>query len=100
MPAASRVTDLWTGICCCHSSPTCIPMMGFIITGSIDAVSTGLGQARVGDMTIGYCGHPGIIVTGSPSHITNALGSARLGEIVTGCNIGTLITGNPTHTIG
>ena len=39
MPASSRLSDIWTGICCCHVLPTCIPMTGTIITGSPNAVS-------------------------------------------------------------
>jgi len=97
MPNVSRVTDIWVGICCCHSDPTCIPMTGFIVTGSVDAVSEGLGNARVGDMTIGSCGHTGIIVSGSATNVTNNLGKALVGSQVTGCNIGTVVTGSPTH---
>lgn len=101
MPGAvSRVTDMWIGICCCHSKPTCIPMGGFIITGSSDAVSAGLSNARVGDITIGYCGHVGMVVTGSGSNLTNSLGKSTTGSVVTGCNIGMVITGSPTHTTG
>ena len=99
MPVAARLTDIWVGICCCHVSPPCIGMAGPIISASPDAISTGLGQARLTDMTIGYCGHPGIIVSASANHKTNNLGSARIGDAVTGCNIGVIATGNPTHTI-
>jgi len=100
MPGSARAfADIWVGICCCHSSPTCIPMVGPIITGSTDVISSGAGQARFGDMTIGTCGHPGIIVSSSVDHITNAPGSARIGDAVTGCNIGVIATGNPVHTI-
>ena len=100
MAAAARTfADIWVGICCCHPPIPCIPMVGPIITGSPDTISTGSAQARFGDMTIGACGHPGIIVSSSGDHITNSPGSARLGDIVTGCNIGVIATGNPTHTI-
>jgi hypothetical protein len=100
MPASSRFGDMWTGICCCHTSPTCIPMVGIIVTGSVDAVSSNQGQGRMTDMTIGYCGHPGVIISSSVSHKTNSLGTARIGDLVTGCNIGVLITGNPSHIVG
>jgi len=99
MPASARMFDMWVGICCCHTDPTCIPMTGIIITGSSDAISTSLGQARITDMTIGYCGHPGMIISASGNHKTNNLGSARVGDNVSGCNIGVIATGNPTHTI-
>jgi len=100
MAAVSRLTDVWVGICCCHVDPPCIGMSGFIIAGSANAVSAGLGVARIGDMTIGGCGHTGIIVTGSATNTTNGLGKATVGSTVTGCNIGTVVTGAPTHTTG
>ena len=99
MPASARMFDMWVGICCCHTDPTCIPMTGIIITGSPNTMSSSLAQARITDMTIGYCGHPGIIISASGNHKTNNLGSARVGDNVSGCNIGVIATGNPTHTI-
>lgn len=99
MAASARVTDLWSGICCCHSNPTCIPMGGLIVTGSPNDNSGGLAQARLTDMTIGWCGHPGIIVTSSPNVFTNTHGKARIGDQVTGCNIGKIITGSPNHNV-
>jgi len=99
MPAASRLTDLWAGICCCHSSPTCIPMSGPVITASPDDISGNLNQARLTDMTIGWCGHTGIIVTSAPYCDANNLGKARIGDSVVGCNIGVLVTGNATHLV-
>ncbi len=101
MPKASRLGDQWIGQCCCHTSPTCEPMGGIIVTASTNSVSaSGQGQARVGDLTIGWCGHPGIIVSGSITSLMNSLGKARIGETVTGCNIGIVITGNPVHEVG
>jgi uncharacterized Zn-binding protein involved in type VI secretion len=100
MPAQSRLTDMWSGICCCHSDPTCIPMTGMIITGSPNHFSGGLAVARLTDMTIGACGHTGIIVTSSSKSFTNGLGKARIGDQVTGCNIGVIITGSPNHITG
>ena len=99
MPASSRLGDIWTGICCCHNNPTCIGMSGFIITGSPNIQSTGAAQARLSDMTIGGCGHTGIIVTGSPVVIGNNLQKATVGSVVTGCNIGHVVTGSPSHTV-
>ncbi|MEE9571903.1 MAG: hypothetical protein V3W20_02515 [Candidatus Neomarinimicrobiota bacterium] len=99
MPAAARLTDMWSGICCCHSDPTCRSMGGTIVTGSPNTISGGLSQAGVTGMTIGWCGHTGIIVTGSPDCLANSLGKAVFGSVITGCNIGTIVTGNPTHTV-
>lgn len=99
MAASARVGDLWTGICCCHSDPTCIGMVGVIVTGSPNDKSGGLAQARLTDMTVGACGHPGIIVTASPNCKANSLGKARIGDSVTGCNIGVIVTGSPNHNV-
>jgi uncharacterized Zn-binding protein involved in type VI secretion len=74
-------------------------MTGVIITGSPNEKSGNLSQARLTDITIGSCGHTGIIVTASPTVKCNNLGKARVGDIVTGCNIGVIVTGNPTHGI-
>ena len=96
MPAASRsFVDVWAGICCCHPPYPCIPMGGPIITGSWDHSVGNFGQARLVDMTIGACGHPGTIVTGAPYSLTNNLGKARVGELVVGCNMGVIVTGLP-----
>jgi uncharacterized Zn-binding protein involved in type VI secretion len=75
-------------------------MGGWIITGSPNALSGGLPQARLTDTTVGYCGHTGIIVTGASKAFCNGLSHARIGDQVTGCNIGQVITGNPTHIVG
>jgi len=101
MPASSRFfVDIWAGVCCCHTDPTCIGMAGPIITGSPNNISGSFAQARLTDMTIGYCGHPGTIVTGSSSVLSNSLGKARIGDSVTGCNIGSVVTGLSTHEVG
>jgi len=100
MPSVSRLTDMWSGICCCHSSPTCIGMAGIIITASGNANSGALATTRLTDMVIGYCGHSGNIVTASGRNITNSLGKARIGDAVAGCTIGSIITGNSRHESG
>ena len=101
MPASSRfIVDIWAGICCCHKDPTCIGMAGPIITGSPNDKSGNFSQARLTDMTIGYCGHPGTIISGAPYNLCNSLPTARIGESVVGCNIGTVVTGLPTHIRG
>ena len=72
MPNSARAfVDIWVGICCCHPPIPCIGMVGPIITASVDTKSGGSGQARLTDMTIGGCGHPGIIVSSSVNHKTN-----------------------------
>lgn len=98
MPSISRITDMWSGICCCHSDPPCIGMGGFIITSSSNHISSGSGVARLGDLTVGYCGHTGTIVTASTKNLTEGRGKALVGSQVSGCNIGTVITGDVKHT--
>jgi uncharacterized Zn-binding protein involved in type VI secretion len=74
-------------------------MGGIIISASANA-NSGISQARLADMTIGWCGHPGMIITGSATSRTNSLGKARLGDSVHGCNIGIIVGGNPKHIVG
>ena len=100
MSAASRLTDIWTGICCCHNSPPCIGMSGPIITSSNNANAGGLAQARLFDITQGGCGHTGQIVSASPTVYVNGRGKARIGSVVSGCNIGIIVTGHEPKEIG
>jgi uncharacterized Zn-binding protein involved in type VI secretion len=95
----ARLTDLWSGICCCHFDPPCIGMSGPIITCSPNVRTNNLGNARIGDVVIGFCGHAGIIVTCSPNVITNNRGQARLGDAVSGCTIGNIVTGSPNSVL-
>ena len=99
MPASARLTDIWSGICCCHPPIPCIGMSGPIITGSPNDNSGSLAQARLTDITMGWCGHTGVIVTASSNCKANGLGKARIGDQVTGCNIGVIITGSPNHNV-
>jgi len=98
MPRVARITDMWTGICCCHAG--CIAMTGRVITGNPIHESGNLKVARLTDMVIGDCGHPGKIVTGAPKHNSTALSVARITDLVTGCTIGKIVTGNPVHESG
>jgi hypothetical protein len=68
-------------------------MSGPVITSSKDSKAGALGQARLTDITMGWCGHTGQIVTSSTTVLANSLGKARIGDVVTGCNIGFLIMG-------
>jgi hypothetical protein len=97
MPSTSRLIDMWIGICCCHPPFPCIPMGGYIITGSANITSSGQAQARLIETTIGFCGHTGIVISASPNINANTLGKAKIAETVVGCNIGIVITGNPSH---
>lgn len=92
MPGVARIGDVWAGICCCHSDPTCVGMVGTIISCSGNSSANSRGLARLLDITIGACGHTGIIVTCSPNVSGDNRGVARLGDSVAGCNIGTIVT--------
>jgi len=87
MPLVSRLTDMWVGICCCRHPDE-------------DDECIDLGVARVTDITIGECGHTGIIITGADVNVSNSLAKSHIGSIVTGCNIGTVITGGGLHMTG
>lgn len=100
MIGVARVNDKWIGICCCHSDPTCIPMGGFIITGSNDHKSSSSGVGRLADMVVGYCGHTGLIVTSSTDNKTDSRGKALVGSQVAGCTSGKIITGDTKHITG
>jgi len=97
MPQAARLSDVIVGICCCH--PTCIGVSGQIVTHSLNVVTNGLGQARLGDIAIGSCGHTTMIVTSSQDTIVNGVGAARLTDSVAGCITGQIVTGSPNTII-
>lgn len=100
MPAHSRLGDIGVGICCCHSDPPCIPMVGPLITASTNTSINGLGAARLTDIVIGACGHPGVMITSSTTAKVNGLGAVRVGDFFTGCFTGTIVTGSPNQITG
>jgi hypothetical protein len=75
-------------------------MSGPIITSSSNAAAGGLTQSRLLDITQGGCGHTGQIVSASPTVYANGRGKARVGSLVTGCNIGIVVTGHGPKEIG
>jgi uncharacterized Zn-binding protein involved in type VI secretion len=75
-------------------------MGGPIMRGSPNNKSGNQSQARLTDITIGYCGHGGTIITGSSKSKSNSLGKARIGDTVVGCNIGTVVSGLSKHEVG
>ena len=92
--AIARMTDMWIGVCVCHPIP--VPMAGIIIFTSYDGSANNImGMARLFDITIGYCGHPGIIVTSSFVSTLDNFGIARRSDVVVGCNIGVIVGGSP-----
>lgn len=98
MTNVSRLSDIWTGFCCCHSGS--ILISGRVITSSPNQKSGKFKNAKMIDLVIGDCNHVGIIVTGSSSNTTNSLGKAAIGSLVSGCAVGLVITGNPIHDTG
>ena len=91
----ARQNDLFSGTCWCHPPIPCIGTSGIIITSSPNTFCNNRGQARLGDIVLGFCGHIGVIVSSSPNSNCNNLGMARLGDSVAGCLSGTIITGSP-----
>ena len=98
MPAIARINDQFSGICCCHSG--CIFMTGYIIEGNANHLSGGSPVSYLGATVIGYCGHTGTIISASSKVSTNNIQVAYLGSAVSGCLIGSIVTGNGNHTVG
>ena len=97
MPSQARVGDMWVGVCCCHVDPQCIPMTGTVITGGVGQESKDFAITRISNLVQGSCGHVGNIVTGSGKSFTNTLGKAFVGSLITGCNVGNIVTGAANH---
>ena len=101
MPHAGiSIVGIWTGTCCCHPPVPCIPMTGYILTGSANVQSSSQAQGRLTDITIGECGHTGILVSGTSVVKANNLQKALVISAVTGCNIGVVVQGDVTHCLG
>ena len=92
MSGNARGLDIWIGICCCQPHDPCEQMVGPIVTWSTDVNVNHIGQARLGDVVLGVCGHPGLIVTASTDSTCNGRGMARLGDAVVGCMTGLIAT--------
>ncbi len=95
MSSNVRVGDIFVGVCCCHPPIPCIPSAGAIVTGSSVCSMDGLPTSRVGDIGVGFCGHPTVIVSGSSVVSIDSANAARTGDAVAGCICGALVTGSP-----
>lgn len=97
MPSVARLSDIWTGVCECHDEPQ--DVTGMIVTCSPTGFSANKGPARVSDIVIAFCDehHSGIIAAGSTTYLTDGIQTARVGDPVTGCTVGIISTGDPTH---
>ncbi|MFW6242529.1 MAG: PAAR domain-containing protein [bacterium] len=96
MPGISTINSLGSGICCCHSNPTCISMTGVLTTGAGSHFLENNQVSRIGDIVIGFCGHVGVMVTGSPTYFSEGSQVVRIGDSFSGCFTGVLITGAAT----
>ena len=90
---SSRIGDVFVGTCFCHPVP--IGVSGVIIQGSDVAYDDDISSARLTDIGVGSCGHLTTIITGSTVHYDDDLASARVSDTVSGCIVGTIITGSP-----
>ncbi len=86
----SRVGDLVSCVCCCHSG--CRHTIGTIITGAKSVYAENQQVARLGDIALCDCGHITIIVTSAKSVYAENQQAARLGDVVSACPVGTIIT--------
>lgn len=93
----ARIGDMFVGICTCHSPP--IGVSGVIVTGASKSTCEGSPIARIGDVGIGTCGHSCIIVTGAEKCVVEGSPPARIGDAVSGCIVGTIVTGAERTTI-
>lgn len=100
MSNAARFTDLFAGICCNHSKPSCRGAMGVIVTGSDNVITEGVGQARLSDIGITFCGHVFVVIGLADITLTNSLPSARLADPVIGAGFHTIVTGATRTFIG
>lgn len=75
-------------------------MVGPLIQGSPNHRTNALPSSRIGDMVLGYCGHPGFMITSSSTARINGLGAVRVGDMFAGCFTGTLVQGSPNTIVG
>jgi len=93
MSAHARMGDMFVGVCCCHPPIPCIGSAGVIVTGASKTTTEYLPDARIGDVGIGFCGHPTVIVSGSGTVTIEGSSNARVGDAVAGCIVGVIVTG-------
>jgi uncharacterized Zn-binding protein involved in type VI secretion len=68
-------------------------MAGVIVTGASRTSTENSPNSRIGDIGVGFCGHPTVIVSGSGTTTIENSPDARVGDAVAGCIVGALITG-------
>lgn len=92
-----RELDLFVGICYCHIVP--LPSAGIFLMCSPDHKIENLGQTRLFDIGITFCGHIAIAISGSPTSQTNGLPKPRSGDVVVGCLVGVNVSGSNTSVV-
>jgi hypothetical protein len=91
VPQIVRVGDIFTGTCFCHSTP--VGMSGIIVKGAGKSICEGSPIGRIGDLGIGFCGHPTLLVSGASKSICEGSPISRIGDNVSGCIVGSMVTG-------
>lgn len=99
---SARIGDVGTGICCCHSDPTCQARTGIIVEGSSTVFADGLGMAGIGNVVKAEpCGHTGILVSGSTTVFREGIGASTIGSpFGSGCFSGIIVSGASTVFVG
>jgi len=93
MSSHARIGDVFVGVCCCHPPASCVGAAGIIVTGASNVTTENSSDARIGDIGVGFCGHPTVIVSGSDTVTIEGDSNARIGDAVAGCIIGAIVTG-------
>ena len=97
MPTHVRMLDPFFGVCYCHKRPQ--PNAGIFLMGSPDHKMENLGQTRLFDIGMTFCGHIVIAISGSPTSQTNNLPKPRSGDVVVGCLLGVNVSGTSTSIV-
>lgn len=100
MPSVSRMGDMCTGVCCCHSNPTCRGTQGRLIVSSANSGSQAQGVGTLTSMIMLFCGHTSKVVVASSRNYTNSKGKSRVTDLITGCFTGKMIIGASRHNSG
>jgi len=92
MRKVARQLDIACGICFCHETPifTC----GILLSSQSQTIVNKGPIIRCLDISITSCGHIAIVSTCSSLSSVQNRGVSGTNDIVTGCMIGTIVTGS------
>jgi hypothetical protein len=93
IPAMTRLTDMWVGVCNSHVVP--VAMAGIMIQGSNYCIANMLPKIRTYDFAMGFCGHIGIIISGSTVAFSDNISQVRRDDSVAGSINGIVTGGSP-----